>query len=1397
MQASPHSGQPTVPAPRKPRRPRTPADEHRSINIALYVGGLVLTAAALAFTAAARAPVLTAVSLIIAYLVFAAAGLWLASRVAILKPAGYAIFGTSLALLVVAAVPVNDAFIHNGLLTWALVSVVGLAVYGYASIHLDSHVLGYLVIPFLYSSIFGSTAVLQTPMVWTLVVIMLVSTLVQLGAIILGGRFPDVLARPFGRLHWVVVPGVLLAAGLLQAQLRSLDYVLLFSAAALYYAVNAVQPVAVQFRPVLALACRAAATAALLSLLVHYRVDLPGVFAVLALWLAGVFILLGVIPALSGLPAGQQMPLTGLARGRARRWDLMISLTLALLLALTVHAGLLLPGEPLSTDHYGWLALASAALLAATGYALFGLAARAGSAHAALLGRGLRLTLGAAALIGLPHHPWFTLTWLAIWAAAELRLSGAGARALTHRAQAVAALAVTGWMAGRLTDDPVLGGRLALLGLVLGAAVVVIVLALRGGPGRRRLPETAIYWLLSTAGLAIGTQAYGLAGAQQPVYAVVAMLVIYGTAVLLLIRVPVSRWLTAAQLYAGVRVLSLLSSAVITVLSIEWASAWSGSAGAQAPAGAYALLILFCFAAAEALSAVALSGARQGLGAESMPVLRAPELWPGTHLAAHGLWGGLINLLILQADSLLITDAARLWWLTVPAWAVTCWAGLRAAERSDRQQVSVAARMIPCRVYGLLALTGIVVAVFTGTGLWWADATVAAGAALLAVMTFRGAASLRESPAVATVSAACTAYLAGVSVVALLPGSGYRGTAELLVAAVPAVLAAAAAALIWIQTCSGRLEARGAGDSALDRRQRVLTASGAGASVVFLLSAWHLAGVPGFTASPAESGLQGLLGGTAVICLHLLLHRAAGPPARAFDQTVGMKWSVTPLTAARLAVFAGALVLAGLAVNWPAAIRAGEAAPLEAVSIVSAAAALVLAGVLFAAELVGTARLSQGPAHRWVPAHLAANALWLAAVNMVMLLFGLSGELWWFTAVPWAVASLTFLRGALGTAGERPLPIRDLIAARIYALAVLVLLLGAWGSRTDWWLQALVGLAAVLVAVGVLVWGARLPEASFAVPGYLILGGSAALTTALAELLDGVRLWSAPGDHPAVLGYLVAAGVFLVLVTAMLTARWLWQPGAARRRLSMSTGAGAVLVAFAPLLSAEQHIAAPLAWVVPGMHLVIMIAALRFQRLRGPAALAGPVILPFSVVFAYGMAADPTALTAAIALLGVLTGTLIAEAWLYSRTGGASSRGMQLTHWFTGGTATLLISALALNSDAGAVQFLALGAAALLLVAGLLRGVRLGVYWGAAVVVLSILWALREIMFLFLIALGALILGAAIWRLVVVQKNAQKTPDAAAAPSPTAQHHPSGRATPPAEYRVPGPADSGELQDEQ
>lgn len=465
---------------------RTPAtepstrSEFRAINIALYIGGLLLSAAALAYVSVMQSPVFTAVSLLVAYVVFAVVGFVLAERVSVLKPAGMALFGTSLAILSVAAVPVNDAFIDDGRLTWLLTSLLGLSVYSAAALRLDSRVLGYLAVPFFYSALFSSTAVLQQGLLWSLVLIMLLAAVSQFALSLLGERLPAVLARPFGRLHWLVVPGVVAAGLLTPAHMRSTDYVFLFAAAGIYYLVCAVWPPVKRFRLGYSVAARILFTAAFISWLFTLGLGYAITLALITLWAAAVYFSMVYLPSrvTDQRSPDQRRP----AQREAASATLVAALATALLSQMLMVSA--------AADETPWLWLS---VIVATASAI--------GAHEILLRRPgrirrnvLRAFLILAVITSLPGLPVLGMVWLSIWILAERRLSGEGLRSAVQRGLLALWCAGLGWTVGEFGADIWLGIRLGLLALFLAAAGAVLHWVRR--PDARYLVGEPLAWLI-------------------------------------------------------------------------------------------------------------------------------------------------------------------------------------------------------------------------------------------------------------------------------------------------------------------------------------------------------------------------------------------------------------------------------------------------------------------------------------------------------------------------------------------------------------------------------------------------------------------------------------------------------------------------------------------------------------------------------------------------------------------------------------------------------------------------------------------------------------------------------------------------------------------------------------
>ncbi|WP_044493864.1 hypothetical protein [Nesterenkonia massiliensis] len=427
-----------------------------------------------------QSPVFTAVSLLVAYVVFAVVGFVLAERVSVLKPAGMALFGTSLAILSVAAVPVNAAFIGDGRLTWLLTSLLGLSVYSAAALRLDSRVLGYLAVSFFYSAMFSSTAVLQQGLLWSLVLIMLLAAMSQFGMNLLGERLPVILTRPFGRLHWLVVPGAVLAGLLTPTAMRSTDYTVLFAAAGIYYLVCAVWPPVERFSLGYAVAARMLFTAAFISWLLTLDLGYVITLALITLWMAAVYFSMIYLPgsAPDHGRSDQRIP----AHREAASAALVAALATALLSQMLMVSA--------AAEETPWLWLS---VIVATASAI--------GAHEILLRRPgrirrnvLRAFLILAVITSLPGLPVLGMVWLSIWILAERRLSGEGLRSAVQRGLLALWCAGLGWTVGEFGADIWLGIRLGLLALCLAAAGAVLHWVRR--PDARYLVGEPLAWLI-------------------------------------------------------------------------------------------------------------------------------------------------------------------------------------------------------------------------------------------------------------------------------------------------------------------------------------------------------------------------------------------------------------------------------------------------------------------------------------------------------------------------------------------------------------------------------------------------------------------------------------------------------------------------------------------------------------------------------------------------------------------------------------------------------------------------------------------------------------------------------------------------------------------------------------
>lgn len=699
---------PTQPYPRQ----ETPEDlaaekkrrERRNINVALYIGGLLLVAAALAFIAVVGDPVLTAVSLAGVCAAFTAGGFATARLSAVLRPAGIALYGTGLALLPVLGLPLNEAIIGDGLLTWLLISVVGVAVYVHGAVALDSRVLGYLVIPFLYSSVFAATAVLRPAIFWALLIIIGASVLLQLIMAMLERNLPDVLTRPFGQLHGAVVPGVLVASLLLVGSLNRYELATLFAVASIYYLVTSFHTKADVARLIQRIAVRPLWLLASATLLSGMGLS-PMAFHTIQLgWLVLFYLAVALVPGFTVERWGQQ--------------DRRIMLAVVVAVSGLVQLRNVLMEELTSTGH-AWMIILSALTIAAAAHSLLMTRDTAAGAAPVAWQFALRGMVVVYAVTALPSNVEWTLVWALIWLVAERRLSAPVRRSTWQRAAGLAAVCAAGLSLGTALDDQGLGHRSALAGVMVTAALYAIVLLVRARAhtGHRRVIEAWSWAALIIPLAALGIEVFALEGLGRVPY-------LTGTAVLLyavvLLTPQVSE--SGADLRIA-RVSAFAGSLVIVTAAIEWSEGIAGSTGPAAGTASEAGVVLagaLVLAAGEAIVALRVRFRASGPG----PAVRN---WAPLHLAGNLLWLASVNAVLALSGA----DGA-LYWVTALPWAVSA-AVLLWREDLLTPRAALIGPAVYTAAAGALMLAGLV----SPERPWWAALVLGLAGVVLAGLSLR------------------------------------------------------------------------------------------------------------------------------------------------------------------------------------------------------------------------------------------------------------------------------------------------------------------------------------------------------------------------------------------------------------------------------------------------------------------------------------------------------------------------------------------------------------------------------------------------------------------------------------------------------------------------------------
>ncbi|MCC3277933.1 hypothetical protein LJ754_01985 [Arthrobacter sp. zg-Y40] len=235
---------PAVPAPEPPRA-KTEAElreekrrrDLRNINITLYSASLLLVAAAALFIGLAIPEQARFSGVVAVTALFYVSGLVIHARSRRLRPAAVAFTGTGLALIPVVGLALFNLVLHDGPAAWLFTSVAGTAAFAYAAAKIESRVVAYLALTFLLSSGLASGAALRWGIVWYFLSTVVLATLISLAAVRRPKWLNNLYLDAFVRSHRYLVPATAVASAWISDDLGAAQLAVLFLAFACYYAV--------------------------------------------------------------------------------------------------------------------------------------------------------------------------------------------------------------------------------------------------------------------------------------------------------------------------------------------------------------------------------------------------------------------------------------------------------------------------------------------------------------------------------------------------------------------------------------------------------------------------------------------------------------------------------------------------------------------------------------------------------------------------------------------------------------------------------------------------------------------------------------------------------------------------------------------------------------------------------------------------------------------------------------------------------------------------------------------------------------------------------------------------------------------------------------------------------
>ena len=217
----------------------SPEDKERlalkNLNTMLYVASFLLVAAAAAFIASNTPEMVRLVLLWVVTGLFFGGGLLLHAKSQRLKPAAVSFVGTGLAILPFAGLALTILADVPGQTAWFITSIIGIVAYGTATVLLKQAVIAYLTMAFVLSLATATTSILQLPLVWGFVAVMIVALIAHFVATLWPKALPSEFSKPIEQTGQYVTPMALAASLFVFTQLSLVEYTLIFAISSLQY----------------------------------------------------------------------------------------------------------------------------------------------------------------------------------------------------------------------------------------------------------------------------------------------------------------------------------------------------------------------------------------------------------------------------------------------------------------------------------------------------------------------------------------------------------------------------------------------------------------------------------------------------------------------------------------------------------------------------------------------------------------------------------------------------------------------------------------------------------------------------------------------------------------------------------------------------------------------------------------------------------------------------------------------------------------------------------------------------------------------------------------------------------------------------------------------------------